>query len=96
LISERKINSFRDHHLTLADHVHQFNSGQHIPGSSEGLETHHGFRDSLHRSVILLNDVVGLASPVFAAVLLTIRPLTYSSNRPSFVVTKSESLAISF
>lgn len=47
-----------EHHLTLANHVHEFDPGQDFGGRSKGFETEHGSGDAFDGSVILLDDVV--------------------------------------
>lgn len=43
LFGEGTLHYFRDDQLAFADHVHQFNTSQHIAGSAERFETHHGY-----------------------------------------------------
>ena len=45
-------------HLSLDDHMHDFDAAQQDARTAKILESEHGARTSLYRAVILFNDVV--------------------------------------
>ena len=46
------------HHLTFADHVHEFNASKNIFGCFKRLGSQRGFGDSFDGTMILFDDIV--------------------------------------
>ena len=57
--------------LALADHVHEFNSGESCRGGPNGFEPHHRPHHSFDGSVVLFDDVVQIFDPTD----LDVRPM---------------------
>ena len=46
------------HHLSLLEHVHEFDPNQGVLGGIERFESQHGPCHTLYRSMVLLHDVI--------------------------------------
>ena len=58
MISGRRLIAASTVHLSLDDHMHDFDAAQQDARTAKILESEHGSRASLDRPVILFNDVV--------------------------------------
>ena len=62
LIRERHALGTVDCELALADHMHQFNAGEHGAGGFEGFKVEHQPDQPLDGAMILLDDVIEVSN----------------------------------